>query len=392
MSVKCLGEVDTVLRRAVEAGEVPGVVAMSANVNGVTYEGAFGQRVLGGGPPMTTDTVFWIHSMTKAITGACVMQLVEQGKIGLDDDVGKWVPALAKPRVHEGFHADGKPKLRAARRPITLRLLLTHTAGFVYDTWNERHAAYVATNKMPRWQTFQKPEDCLPLDFEPGERWEYGIGIDWAGKVLEAITGETLDAYMQKNVLRPLDMSSTGYKLRPEISARIAGVQQRRPDGNLEVSTFEPPQRAEEFLGGGGLYGTAGDYIRFVRMMLNGGSLDGVRVLKPETVALMGQNHTGDLQAGVLKTAKPAMSFDADFFPGIRQRWGLTFLINMQDVPGRRRAGSLCWGGLRNTYFWIDPKSGIGGVIMTQILPFADPVVVGLYERFEESIYRGRSV
>lgn len=382
---------DETLKRAVEGGDVPGVIAMAADAKGVIYEGAFGKRVLGGSQPMTLDTVCWIHSMTKAITGACCMQLVEQGKLGLDDDVGKWVPALAKPRVHEGFEANGQPKLRPARRPITLRLLLTHTSGFVYDTWNERQAAYVAKVKMPRWETFQKPENCLPLDFEPGERWEYGVGIDWAGKVLEAITGETLDEHMQKHVLEPLGMKSTGYRLKPDVRVRLSGVHQRHADGRLEAVTFEPPQRPEEFLGGGGLHGTAGDYIRFIRMMLNGGALDGARILKPETVALMGQNHIGDIQAGILKTSKPAMSFDADFFPGMAQRWGLTFLINMQDVPGRRRAGSLCWAGLRNTYFWIDPKAGIGGTIMTQILPFADPKVVRLYEQFEEGIYRARA-
>lgn len=381
-------DTDQVLRQAVETGQVPGVVAMATDGRDLIYEGAFGKRVLGGSAPMTTDTVFWIHSMTKAITGACLMQLVEQGKIGLDDDVGRWVPALAKPRVHEGFDAAGKPLLRSARRPLTLRLLLTHTSGFVYDTWNERQSAYVQYTKLPRVATFQKPEDCLPLDFEPGQRWEYGIGIDWAGKVLEAITGDTLDAYMQKNILQPLGMRSTGFQLQPEIRERLAGVHQRHPNGHLEVSSFEPPQRPEDFLGGGGLYATAGDYIRFMRMMLGGGALDGVRILKPETVALMGENHIGALEAGVLKTARPAMSFDANFFPGMCQRWGLTFLINTEDVPGRRRAGSLCWAGLRNTYFWIDPKAGIGGTIMTQILPFADPAAVGVYDRFEASIYR----
>ncbi len=381
-------EIDGVLSRAVADGRVPGVVAMATDGRDTIYEGAFGQCTLGGNVPMTTDTVFWIHSMTKAITAACVMQLVELGRIGLDDDVGRWVPALAKPRVHEGFDREGKPKLRPARHAITLRLLLTHTAGFVYDTWNERQLAYVQHTKIPRVATFQKPEACLPLDFEPGERWEYGVGIDWAGKVLEAITGETLDATMQKTVLQPLGMTSTGYSLRPEIRGRLAGVHQRHPDGRLEATSFDPPQRPEDFLGGGGLYGTSGDYIRFIRMMLNGGALDGVRVLKPETVALMGQNHIDDLEAGVLKTARPTMSFDANFFPGMSQRWGLSFLINTQDVPGRRRAGSLCWAGLRNTYFWIDPKSGVGGTIMTQILPFADPTAVGLYEAYESEVYR----
>lgn len=369
------------------AGHVPGVVAMATDGRSVIYEGAFGKRQLGGGDPMTADTVFWIASMTKAITGACVMQLVEQGRIGLDDDCGRWVPALAKPKVLEGFGADGKPRLRPARGPITLRGLLTHTAGFVYDTWNPDMARYMAATGISRGASFLKPEDCQPLAFDPGTRWEYGINIDWAGKALEAITGETLDAYMQKNLLQPLGMRSTGYLLRPEIGARLAGMHQRDPDGRLQPVAYDPPQRPQDFLGGGGLYGTAGDYIRFIMAMLNGGMLDGVRVLKPATVELMGQNHIGSLPAGVLRTTRPEMSCDADFFPGMTCGWGLSFLINPRDLPGRRSAGSLCWAGLRNTYYWIDPKRGIGGTIMTQILPFADPTVLALYEAFERGVY-----
>jgi CubicO group peptidase (beta-lactamase class C family) len=381
-------DIDAVLGEAVARGDVPGVIAMATDRTGITYAGAFGRLSLDSPAPMTLGTVCWIHSMTKALTAAGCMQLVEQGRIGLDDDCGRWVAALASPRVHEGFDTAGNPLLRPARGAITLRRLLTHTSGFVYDTWNPRQNAYVAKVRLPRWQTFQNPADCLPLDFDPGARWEYGVGIDWAGKVLEAVAGTSLDDYLQQYLLQPLGMTSTGYRLRPEIRARLSGVHQRHPDGQLAAVAFEPAQRPEEFLGGGGMYGTAGDYIRFIRMMLNGGTRDGVRVLSPETVALMGQNHIGDIAAGVLQTQRPAMSGDADFFPGIAQRWGLSFLINMGDVPGRRRAGSLCWAGLRNTYFWIDPKSGVGGTIMMQLLPFADPKSVALYERFEAGVYR----
>ena len=379
---------DATLRGAVERGEVPGVVAMATNGQDVTYEGAFGARELGQAKPMTPDTVFWIHSMTKAIAGAAVMQLVEQGRLGLDDDAGRLVPALAKPRVLEGFGADGTPRLRPARGAITLRRLLTHTAGFVYDVWNENMLAYMAHTRLPRSATFERPEDCLPLAFDPGTRWEYGVNIDWAGKVLEAVTGDTLDAYMQKNILGPLGMTSTGYLLRPEISRRLAGVHQRHPDGRLEAAPYDPPQRPADFMGGGGLYGTAGDYVRFIRMMLNGGVLDGVRVLKSETVRLMGESHTGDIDVEVMRTARPMSSGDAEFWPGTKKKWGLTFLINTEDVPGGRAAGSLCWAGLRNTYFWIDPKRGVGGTIMTQILPFVDPAVLRLYEAFERDVYR----
>lgn len=361
---------------------------MATDGHDTLYQGAFGVRELGGTRPMQTDTVCWIHSMTKAITGACVMQLVEQGRIGLDDECGRFVPALANPRVLEGFDAEGQPRLRPARGVVTLRRLLTHTAGFVYDMFNADMLRYNALTGLTRVETFARPQDCQPLSFDPGERWHYGINIEWAGKVLEAVTGETLDDYMQRNVLRPLGMVSTGYRLTPALRERLSGVHQRLPDGRFESRAFEPPQRPEDFLGGGGLYSTAGDYVRFIRMILDRGTLDGVRILKPETVEDMARNHIGGLPAGICKSANPEVSFDADFFPGLTCGWGLTFLINPVDIPGRRSAGSLTWAGLRNAYFWIDPKRQVGGTLITQFLPFADPTVLRLYEAFEHAVYR----
>ena len=387
-------KIDALLSEAAARGDVPGVIAMATDGKATIYEGAFGVRELGGTRPMRIDTVCWIHSMTKAVTGACMMQLVEQGRIGIDDDCGRWVEALAKPKVLEGFDSAGKPRLRPARGAITLRRLLTHTAGFVYDNWNADMLRYNTMTGLSRVETFARPENCQPLSFDPGTRWHYGINIEWAGKVLEAITSGSLDSYMQKNVCGPLRMASTGYRLTPEISERLSGVHQRFEDGHLEHVAWEPPQQPEDFLGGGGLYSTAGDYVRFIRAILNGGALDGERILKPETVELMGRSHIGDIQgAGIVRTVRREMSFDADLFPGMRTGWGLSYLINEEDVPGRRRAGSLTWAGLRNTYFWIDPRQGIGGTIMTQLLPFADPTVLRLYEAFESAIYeaaRGR--
>ena len=383
--------IDRILGEAVARGDVPGVIAMATDGRDTLYEGAFGVRELGGDRPMQLDTVCWMHSMTKAITAVCIMQLVERARIGLDDDCGRWVSALARPRVLEGFDADGAPRLRPARGAITLRQLLTHTSGFVYDNWNADMLRYNRMTGLTRVQTFQRPEDCQPLSFDPGTRWHYGISLEWAGKVLEAITGQSLDDYMQANVLRPLGMTSTGYRLTPAIRERLSGTHQRLADGTLEVRPFDAPQRPEDFMGGGGLYGTAGDYLRFIRMILGRGEFDGVRLLRPETVDDMARNHIGAIPAGVLRTANPEMSFDADLFPGIACGWGLSFLINPVDLPGRRSAGSLTWAGLRNSYFWIDPKSGIGGVFVTQILPFADPTTLAVYEAFEREIYRNAS-
>ena len=380
--------IDRILSDAVGRGDVPGVVAMATSGSDTLYQGAFGERELGGGRPMQADTVCWIHSMTKAITGACVMQLVEQGRLDLDAPCGRLLPALAEPKVLEGFGADGQPILRPARGTITLRRLLTHTAGFAYDMFDDDMRRYCRFTGLSRAATFARPEDCQPLSFDPGERWQYGINIEWAGKVLEAVTGTSLDDYMQDNLLRPLGMSSTGYRLTPALRERLSGVHQRLPQGRLEARSFEASQRPEDFLGGGGLYSTAGDYLRFIRMILNRGALDGVRVLKPETVDEMARNHIGGLPAGIVKSADPEISFDADFFPGVTCGWGLSFLVNPVDIPGRRAAGSLAWAGLRNAYFWIDPRSQVGGTLITQILPFADPAVLALYEAFEREVYR----
>jgi methyl acetate hydrolase len=379
--------IDAVLRQATEAGDVAGVVAMAADAKGTVYQGAFGRRGLATDAPMTLDTVFWIHSMTKAITATACMQLVEQGRIDLDAPASMLMPALAAPRVLEGFDAEGQPMTRPARGTVTLRNLLTHTSGFVYDTWNAGQLAYLRKTGQGRYGSFTDAEGVLPLAFDPGTAWQYGIGIDWAGKLLEAVTGETLEATMRAHVLEPLGMHDTGYLLTDRVRGRLAVSNDRKPDGTLVSAPFDAPQDPALFLGGGGLYGTASDYMRFLSMLLHGGTLDGVRILRPETVAAMGQNQIGDVLVGKLTAALPAMSNDVELYPGMAKKWGLSFLINTQDVPGRRRAGSLAWAGLRNTYFWLDPTTRVAGVIMTQVLPFADAKVLDLLDRFEQGVY-----
>jgi methyl acetate hydrolase len=381
-----LAQLDAALREATKTRQVPGVVAMAASEGGVMYEGVFGSRHRGVGPDMSRDTVFRVASMVKPLTSVAAMQLVEQGKLQLDEPVPDIDPLVGAPQVLTGFDAAGTPQLRPASQPITLRHLLTHTAGFAYRLWDAKALRYAeaiggkAANKgapLPR----------TPLMFDPGTRWQYGTNIDWVGRLVEAISGERLDVYFRDHILGPLGMADTGFVLSSAQRAREANVHHRKADGSLAPQPLEKPSTPRAFSGGGSIYSTAPDYLTFVRMLLAGGSLDGVRVLQSETVALMGQNHIGDIEAGVMKTMNPALSNDVDFFPGVPVRWGLGHMINMKPGPDGRSAGSLTWAGLLNTYYWIDPEKRVAAVFMTQVLPFADRPALSLYRRFERGIY-----
>jgi methyl acetate hydrolase len=381
-------EADAVLHKAVVNGDVPGVVAAATDRGGTIYEGGFGERVLGSGAAMTTDTVGWIASMTKALTGTAAIQLVEQGRLELDRAAADWLPELAEIQVLECFDDAGQPLTRPPRRPITLRHLLTHTAGFSYEIWNEQVIRYQQAKGIPGIITCQNAALSTPLLFDPGERWEYGINIDWAGKMVEAASGKRLGAYMQENIFEPLGMGDTAFKLRPDMRARLAKMHQRGADGGFAPLDLEIPQDPEFEMGGGGLYGTVGDYLKFVRMILNRGAADGHQVLQPETVDMMARNQMGECRVRAVKTAMPPLSNDAEFFPGMPKTWGLTFMINMEQAPTGRTAGSLAWAGLANSYYWIDPKKGVGGVYLTQILPFADEKALPLFFAFERTVYQ----
>jgi CubicO group peptidase (beta-lactamase class C family) len=384
-------QADKVLNDAVSRGDVPGVVAAATDAKGTTYEAGFGKRVLGEPADMTPDTVVWIASMTKAITGAAAMQLVEQGKLALDAPAKSVVPGLAEPKVLEGFDAAGKPKTRKAKRDITLRHLLTHTAGFGYDIWSPELGKYQEVMGVPGIISCQNVALTTPLLFDPGERWFYGINIDWAGKMVEAASGKKLGQYMAEHIFGPLGMTSTAFRISDGMRKRMAKIHHRGPDGKLTPDpALELPQEPEFEMGGGGLYSTAGDYLKFVRMMLNQGKSDkGQPVLKPGTVAEMSKNAMGDSRVCMLKTAAPPFSNDAEFFPGMDKRWGLTFMINNEKAPTGRSPGSLAWAGLANTYYWIDQSKGVGGVYATQVLPFADVKSLPLFYAFEKAVYDG---
>jgi CubicO group peptidase (beta-lactamase class C family) len=384
--MQSLAGVDAALSRAADVKEVPGVVAMAATDTGVLYEGAFGLRDVVDGPAMTRNSVFRIASMTKAVTSVAAMQLVEQGKLHLDEPIGNVLPELAAPQVLQGFDDAGAPRLRPVKRPITLRHLLTHTAGFGYEVWDPDLIRYVAATGLPSLMTGQLAALRLPLVFDPGERWEYGINIDWVGRAVEAAAGQSLDAYFSAHIFAPLGMTDTGFVPSADQAARLVRVHRREPDGSLEPVTMEISHR-EFFSGGGGLLSTGHDYLAFLQMLLHQGRFNGAQLLRPETVSEIGQNQIGNLQLGVMKTAMPELSKDVDLFPGVRCGHGLASVVNAQQGPNGRSAGTLTWAGLFNTYYWIDPQKHVTGVILTQILPFADHNAVKLYGEFESAVY-----
>jgi len=375
---------DTSLREAVERKDVPGVVALVTDRDRVLYQSAFGVADVATGRPLTSDALFRIASMTKPVASVALMQLVEQGRIGLDDPAEKYLPELANLKVFESFDpATGAYVLRPASRPATVRHFLTHTSGLAYPFTSEI------------WRDFRPRAGETypfggPLLFDPGERWHYSTSTDVVGRLVEVVSGQKLEPYFRQNIFAPLKMDDTSYNVPEAKGPRLVAQQQRggkRMDGAVELQTPQLGLTIASPIGGGGLASTADDYGRFVRMLLNGGTLDGARVLNAETVALMGENHIGAVTVPAHKSALPR-SADFTFIADGRDKWGLGFLITVDQVPGKRSPGSLSWGGINNTYFWIDPARGIAGVIMMQYLPFADAKALATYDTFERGAYR----
>ncbi|RZI50452.1 class A beta-lactamase-related serine hydrolase [Aeribacillus pallidus] len=376
---------DKVLDTAVgRAGGAPGVVAMVTDRDGNIYEGAAGVRDLGKKTPMTTDTVFALFSTTKAITGTALMKLVEEGKVSLDDPVKKYVPEIAEIPVLEGFDKNGQPKLREAKTDVTINMLMLHTAGFGYEFFSHEDRKYREAKGVPSILTSTFDSVKSVLLFEPGERWNYGVNIDWVGKVVEAVSGKRLGEVMAERIFAPLGMSDIGFTLSPSMMERRATIHSRSQDGQL---TPKPelilPQSPEMDMGGHGLYASIGEYTKFIRMILN----DGAGVLKPETVAQMFQNGLGELKSGGWISSDPTLANDGEFYPGVQKSWSYTFQVNDEPTPTGRPAGQLMWSGLANLFYWIDRKNGIGGYWATQIFPFQD---VGSYLgflEFESAVY-----
>jgi CubicO group peptidase (beta-lactamase class C family) len=379
--------IDHILDESIATSVAPGVVALAADEKGVFYQGARGRTAPDAATPVALDSVFRIASMTKAITSAAAMKLVEQGKLALDGPMAEIAPELGQAVILEGFDADGKPRTRKARRAISLRHLLTHTSGFSYDLFNSSVARYMEHEGLPSIATCLNASLRAPLLFEPGERWEYGIGIDWAGKIVEAVSGRKLERFLQDEFFGPLRMKDTSFVLRDDMKRRLVAATQRQPDGTIAKIDFEFPQDADFHMGGGGLFSTGPDYLRFTRMLLGGGALDGARVLAAETVKRMGENAIGEIAVPRLESENPAMAVPYEFWPGQIKRWGLAYMLNTEDVAGGRAAGSCTWAGVHNTFFWIDPTRRRTAVLMMQLLPANDPKVIDTLEKFERAVY-----
>jgi CubicO group peptidase (beta-lactamase class C family) len=372
------------LQAAVASGRIAGAVAAVADRDGVTYTREAGVRQAGEPAAMTQDTIFWLASMTKAIVSVAALREVEAGRLSLDGDLSGFLPEFADLKVLEGFGEDGAPRLRPARRAPTLRDLLTHTSGFGYAFLSEDLTRWHAATGAADPNGGTRAAHVLPLLHDPGEAWSYGIGVDWAGLAVEAASGQRLDAYLAEHILGPLGMTDTGFA--PVDPTRRATAH-LRVEGTLFPAPTPPGgTEAEVLSGGGGLHGTAPDYLRFLRMLLNGGALDGARILKAETVRALSEVQTGALRAGAFKTANGVLTTDFDLYPDMQTGHGLATVVTPEATKEGRRPGALNWAGIFNTYFWADPETGKAGVLLTQLMPFGDPDVLALLRALERGV------
>lgn len=380
---------DAVLAQTVSRhGGAPGIVAMATDPQRNFYEGAAGSRELGKAAPMTTDSVFAIFSTTKALTGVCVMQLVEEGKIALSDAAKKYVPEIAELQVLDGFDAAGQPKTRAPKRDITVNDLMLHTSGLCYEFFSHDDLKYRTAKNIPTVVSCTFASIRTVLLHDPGERWTYGANIDWLGRIVEQQRGKRLGQVMQERIFAPLGMSDIGFTMNESMKSRRVTIHDRAADGKLTaLPDLMLPQPPEMDMGGHGLYASIGEYMKFIRMMLNDGAGPNGRVLKAETVAQMSKDGLGTLKSTGWQTSIPSLSNDGEFFPGVDKGWAYTFMTNREPTPSGRPADSLMWAGLANCFFWIDRKTRIGGYWASQILPFQDCASYPGFVDFESTVY-----
>jgi len=368
----------TFLKSATDRGDVPGVVVAVVDKNGVLYNEAFGKSSTVKNTPMTKDTIFNIASMTKAITSAAIMQLVDEGKLKVDDEVGKFLPKWKDPQVISKFNeADGTYETRPAKRQITIRHLLTHTSGIGYGFSSPMLAKIIEKTK--------KNELDLPLLFDPGESWAYGASTRVLGLVVEAVSGQKIDAYLQARILGPLGMNDTSYLVPTTKYSRVVAVNARNASGTFEERPV-PATIPATVQGDGGLYSTASDYGLFLRMLLNRGTLNGKKILSEQSAKLMLEPATGTVVVKEQQSANLSLSRNFPVGAG-KDKWGLGFQLATEKQPNRRSPGSGTWAGIFNTHFFIDPSRELGVVVMMQTLPFYDEASMKVYAGAEEAVY-----
>lgn len=360
-------DIDAVLNSAIGPKRLPSVVAMVATGDRVVYQGAHGNASI--------QSVFRIFSMTKPVTSVAAMQLVEQDKIDLDAPVGRYLPALASLNILTGYDAANRPILRPATRQPTLRQLLAHTAGYGYGIWDENLARYPDADDVMK----------APLLFEPGTKWQYGVSTDIVGDIVERVSGQSLEDYFQQHIFRPLGMAEITFCPGPAMQSRIVKLANRQPDGTYKEAQIPLPKQIRTH-GGGGLFSTAADYVRFMQMFLRGGQ----GILKPGTIEAMRQNQIGALNVRRMISTQPAISRDFGFHIEAGDKFGLGFQINPTPYRNGRAANSMAWAGLWNTYFWIDPESNLCAVILMQSAPFFDQPAIQTLQAFEAAVYSER--
>ena len=378
--------IDEVLHKAVESGTMPNVVATATNADGPIYAGAFGPKAVGKPDPVTVDTLYRIASMTKMVTTVAALQLAEGGVIDFDDAVAKYRPEFADLKVLDGWDGD-EPRLREPKTFATVRQLATHTSGLGYWFWNADLVRWEAKTGTANTLAGTADAFTAPLVADPGTKVEYGTNTDWLGLVVEAASGQKLDAYFDEHILGPLGMEQTSFHPTDEQRENLSAVHLRgEASGRWEATSVDWNAAPDWWPGGHGLYCPPSEYLRFQRMLLNNGTLDGTKILEAKTVEDAFANQIGNLDwPEAIATAEPPTT--ADFNAGPGYKFGLGLLRNTEDIEGMRRAGSGAWAGIFNTHFWVDRTSGVSGAIYTQTLPFVEPAVFQVYIDFEKALY-----
>lgn len=390
-------ELDAYLTGLVDSGALPHVTAIAASGGEEVYRfsrdptpargSAAGNSASAREPvPLTPDSVIWLASMTKLVIAVAALQQVERGTLKLDAPLTDVLPDAPPQRVLTGFDSGGEAVTRPPRTPVTLRHLLSHSSGYAYNVWEPSLARYQERYQIPDIFECREITLTLPLTFEPGTSWAYGMGLDFIGKAIERVSGQDLETYLREHVLGPLGMSSTSFDLSDDLRARLTPLYQRTPEG-FEPLEFEVPQDREFYLCGAGLYGSPADYLRLLRALVNLGTLDRVEVLRPETVLEARQNQIGPVEIGPVTSLNLDSSGHVTFLPRMGSKWSLLGLRNENSEPNGRAPGSTFWAGMANCYYWGDWEHGDAGLLCTQVMPFADQAVLDAFDAFETAIH-----